>query len=84
MAMLIEILGTRCAKCLELEDNIGKALENLKKTGDVKQVVDASRLIEYGVLSTPALIFDGELKASGRVLSVEEVEDILGNLPKPD
>ena len=71
--MKIEILGTGCAKCKALEK---VALEAVVKVGgfhEVKKVEDLTKIMEYGVMSTPGLVIDGEVKSTGKLLSVDEV-----------
>ena len=71
--MKIEILGTGCAKCKTLEK---VALEAVAKVGgfhEVKKVEDLTKIMEYGVMSTPGLEIDGEVKSTGKLLSVDEV-----------
>ena len=76
--MKIEILGTGCAKCKTLE---AVAKEAAAKVGGFHQVVkvdDITEIMNYGVMSTPALVIDGVVKSSGRVLSVDEVVAFMG------
>ncbi len=71
--MKIEILGTGCAKCKTLE---AVAKEAVAKVGGFHQVVKVEDIVEimsYRVMSTPALVIDGVVKSSGKVLSVDEV-----------
>ncbi|MDD5372475.1 MAG: thioredoxin family protein [Sulfurimonas sp.] len=77
--MKIEILGTGCAKCKTLE---AAAKEAAAKVGGFHQVVkvdDVVQIMGYGVMSTPALVIDGVVKSSGKVLSVEEVIAFMGS-----
>ena len=71
--MKIEILGTGCPKCKELEANARKALEATGKTAEVVKVTNIDDIIGYGVMSTPALVIDGEVKCSGRIPNPEEI-----------
>ena len=75
--MKIEILGTGCPKCRELEANTKKALEELGKKAEVVKVTEIDKIIEYGVMSTPAIVIDGEVKSYGKVASVEEIKEML-------
>ncbi len=72
--MKIEILGTGCPKCKQLEDNARKAVEEAKKKADIVKVTDVSKIVEYGVMSTPAIVIDGEVKSYGKVADVEEIK----------
>ena len=76
--MRIEVLGTGCAKCKTLFENTKKALEESGKTAEVVKVEDIPSIMKYGVLSTPALVIDGQVKFSGKVASTAE---IIGMLP---
>ncbi len=75
--MEIRVLGTGCANCKKLEENVFEALSKLDATAEVQKITDIEDIMSYGILSTPGLVVDGELKASGRVLSVSEIMDIL-------
>ena len=72
--MKIEILGSGCPKCKQLEANARKALEETKKKAEIVKVTDIDKIIERGVMTTPAIIIDGKLKASGRIPEVEEIK----------
>ncbi|HOV51241.1 MAG TPA: thioredoxin family protein [Candidatus Cryosericum sp.] len=77
--MHIEILGSGCARCHNLEANVRKALTLLGKEAEVVAVTEMAQIMAYGVLSMPALVVDGKVLASGRVLSPEEVKRLLLN-----
>jgi len=72
--MKIEILGTGCPKCKMLEANAKKALEDTGKKAEVVKVTDINKIVDYGVMSTPAIVIDGEVKASGRIPDAEEIK----------
>jgi small redox-active disulfide protein 2 len=69
----IEILGTGCAKCKRLFANAEEAVKNLNITAEVIKVEDLDAIVEAGVMLTPALFINGELRAEGRVPCVEEI-----------
>ena len=71
--MRIEILGSGCPKCKMLEDNAKKAVSELGIMAEVVKVTDIVKIIEFGVMSTPAIVIDGEVKASGRIPEVKEI-----------
>jgi small redox-active disulfide protein 2 len=71
--MKIEILGTGCPKCKQLEANTKKAVEEKKIKAEIIKVTDITKIIEYGVMSTPAIVIDGEVKAYGRLVDVKEI-----------
>ena len=76
--MKIEILGTGCAKCSKLDANAREAVNSLGIEAEVIKVEDIKKIMDYGVMITPALAVDGEVKSSGKVLSVEEIKKIIG------
>lgn len=75
--MKIEVLGSGCPKCKVLEQNVRNAVEELKLNADVVKVTDINKMVEYGIMSSPALVVDGEVKSSGRVLSADEIKKML-------
>jgi len=72
--MKIEILGTGCPKCKMLESNVKRAVEELGIKAEINKVTDIAKIIEYGVMSTPALVIDGEVKCYGRLPDVNEIK----------
>jgi len=75
--MKIEVLGTGCAKCTTLYDNVKTALTELDKVAEVIKVQDIPSIMKYGVMSTPALVVDGQVKFSGKAPGVAELREIL-------
>ncbi len=75
--MKIEVLGTGCAKCTTLYENTKKALEESGTSAEVVKVQDIPTIMKYGVMSTPALVIDGVVKCSGKVVSVGEIRGML-------
>lgn len=75
--MKIEVLGTGCAKCKTLHENVKKALEESGRSAEVVKVEDIPSIMKYGVMSTPALVVDGQVRFSGKVASVAEIKGIL-------
>jgi len=71
--MKIEILGPGCYRCVETEANVRKALEGLGLKADVRHITDPREFARRGVMFTPAVIIDGEIKSSGRIPKVEEI-----------
>ncbi|MFC1646153.1 thioredoxin family protein [Candidatus Omnitrophota bacterium] len=72
--MKIEILGMGCPKCKMLYENAKKAVEEKGVQAEIIKVEDIDKITEYGVMMTPALVIDGEVKSSGKALSVEEIK----------
>ncbi len=73
----IEVLGTGCAKCRRLVKNVEKAVADLGIDAEIIKVEDITAIMDRGVMLTPGLIVDGELKVSGRVADVNELKQIL-------
>jgi len=73
----IEILGIGCHKCKELSANAAAALKELNIQAEIGKVTDIDKIIEYGVMITPALAIDGAVVSAGRVLSKDEIKKIL-------
>jgi small redox-active disulfide protein 2 len=75
--MKIQVLGTGCAKCKQLTANAEKAVAELALGVPVEKVEDLREIVKFGVMITPALAVDGEVRAAGKVLSVAEVMTLL-------
>jgi len=75
--MKIEVLGTGCAKCTTLYDNVKTALAELGKEAEVVKVQDIPSIMKYGVMSTPALVVEGQVKFSGKAPGVVELKGML-------
>ena len=75
--MKIEVLGSGCAKCTTLYDNVRAALADLGKTAEVVKVQDLPTIMKYGVMVTPALVVDGKVLFSGKAPSVAELKGML-------
>ena len=77
--MKIEILGTGCAKCKALEMNAKEAIAKIGGFHQVIKVEDIMEIMKYNVVSTPALVVDGVVKSTGKLLNTEEIVHILKN-----
>ncbi|HOO32091.1 MAG TPA: thioredoxin family protein [Thermotogota bacterium] len=75
--MTIKILGSGCSKCKKLEANARQAIKELGLEADVVKVQDIGDIMGYGVMSTPALVVDEEVKSSGKLLSAEDIKAYL-------
>lgn len=75
--MKIEVLGTGCAKCQRLLNATKEAVAKNGMFVQIEKVEDIVKIMNYGVMSTPALVIDGVVKSSGKVLSVEEIQTLL-------
>ena len=63
--MKLEVVGSGCRKCMELEKRVREAVSRLGIEAEVEHVFDVSRFMEMGVVSTPALLMDGKVILSG-------------------
>lgn len=75
--MKIEVLGTGCAKCKTLYENTQKAVAESGTSAEIIKVEEIPKIMAYGVMSTPALVIDGQVKFSGKVASVAEIMGLL-------
>ncbi|WP_292655896.1 thioredoxin family protein [Nitratifractor sp.] len=75
--MKIEILGTGCAKCKQLEKNVLAALAQTGKFAEVEKVEDLQKIMEYGVMSTPGLVIDGKVVSVGKLLTPDEIAELI-------
>ncbi len=78
--MKIEILGTGCTKCNQLEANAKAAADRLGLPYELVHVKDLMRIASYGVLMTPALAIDGKVKIVGKVASEAEIASLLASV----
>jgi small redox-active disulfide protein 2 len=72
--MKIEILGMGCSNCNKLYQNALEAVKQSGKEAEVVKVEDIQKIVDYGVMSTPALVIDGVVKVKGKVPKVEEIK----------
>ena len=75
--MKIEILGTGCPKCQQLVANVQAAVADAGIQAEISKVEDITKIVEYGVMMTPALVIDGDIKAVGKVLTAQEIAALL-------
>jgi small redox-active disulfide protein 2 len=75
--MKIEILGTGCPKCKQLTANVEIAVKELALQAGIEKVTEIDKIIGYGVMITPALVLDGTVVSSGKLLSKDEIKKIL-------
>ncbi|MDN5279483.1 MAG: hypothetical protein PWR01_3448 [Clostridiales bacterium] len=75
--MKIQILGTGCPSCLKLADNAKQAAEEAGVECEIVKVTDINEITAFGVMMTPALAIDGQVKIMGKVASAEEIKKIL-------
>jgi small redox-active disulfide protein 2 len=73
----ILVLGTGCAKCKQLTANAEAAVAELALGVPVEKVEDLREIMKFGVMTTPALVVDGKVRAAGKVLTAQAVMDLL-------
>lgn len=73
----IQILGTGCPKCKKLAENTEAAAKALGIEYDIAKVTDINEIMKFGVMITPALAVDGQVKVVGKVVSAEEIQKML-------
>ncbi len=73
----IQILGTGCAKCKALAANAEAAVKALGIEAEIEKVEKIQDIMKFGVMITPALVVDGQVKSAGKVLSETEIEALL-------
>ena len=71
--MKIEVLGTGCARCNTAEEIVKQAVLDSGIEAEVVKVKDIREIAKYGVMVTPAVVVDGELKSVGKIPDLEEV-----------
>ena len=76
-AIEIEILGTGCKKCQQLEANAKEAVANLNLTAVVLHITDPTGIAKRGVMSTPAMTINGKVVSKGQVISPEQIQPLL-------
>jgi small redox-active disulfide protein 2 len=73
----IQILGTGCPKCQALARNAAAGVQELGLGYELEKVTDINEIMKFGVMITPALVIDGEVKTAGKVLKTEKIKEIL-------
>jgi small redox-active disulfide protein 2 len=75
--MDIKILGTGCAKCLLLEQSVRQAVDEMGLDATVEKVSELTEIMVYGIMSTPGLVVDGQVRLTGRLPKLDELKSIL-------
>ncbi|HYE83974.1 MAG TPA: thioredoxin family protein [Clostridia bacterium] len=75
--MIIKVLGPGCANCKKLEANAKEAVKELGIEAAVEKVENFKDILAYGVMKTPALVVDEQVKVMGRIATVEEIKKLL-------
>ncbi|OHD74179.1 MAG: redox-active disulfide protein 2 [Spirochaetes bacterium RBG_13_68_11] len=73
----IKILGPGCRRCEQLAAATKEAADQLGIDYELEKVKDVAKLADYGVMMTPGLVIDGEVKSQGKVLSLDEIKAML-------
>lgn len=73
----IQILGTGCPKCKKLADNAETAAQQSGIEYELEKVTDINKIMKFGVMMTPALAVDGQVKVVGKVASPEEIKTMI-------
>jgi small redox-active disulfide protein 2 len=73
----VQILGTGCPNCKRLLENTVTAAGQMGISPEVEKVEDIREIVKFGVMSTPALVVDGQVKVAGRVPTVDEIKTLL-------
>ena len=77
--MEIKVLGPGCAKCQKTEEVVKEAVAESGVSADVEKVTDILKIAGYGVMMTPAVVVDGEVKSVGKIPSKEDIKSWIGN-----
>ncbi len=77
MACEIKVFGAGCQRCESLYDNIVLALEDLGLKAKIQKVQDLRLIAAHGIITTPGLMVNGRIISQGKVLSVDELKDLL-------
>ncbi|MEN9308004.1 MAG: hypothetical protein RL173_1936 [Fibrobacterota bacterium] len=71
--MLLEVLGTGCTKCKLLHEAVQKAVTESGVVAEIRKIEDIAKIMEYGVMSTPALVKDGKVLVAGKIPTSKEI-----------
>lgn len=74
----IEILGTGCPTCVKLEKLTDQAAKEMGIEYNIEKVTEIDKIIDYGVMYTPALVVDGEVKSTGKLPSLDKLKELIG------
>jgi small redox-active disulfide protein 2 len=72
--MKLQILGPGCPKCKKLAENAEAAVRELGTEAQVVKVTNIDEIVKFGVMMTPCLVIEGEVKSAGRISNVEEIK----------
>jgi len=72
--MDIKVLGSGCARCVDLERKTRRAVDEMGVAANVEKISDIQKIIAYRIMATPGLVIDGKVKCAGRIPSVDEIK----------
>lgn len=75
--MIIKILGTGCDKCDTLEENVKEAINELGIEASIEKIESLLEIVKYGVMTSPTLIIDEKIVATGKVLKVKKIKELI-------
>ena len=73
----IQILGTGCPKCNQLTENAESAAKELGIDYEIEKITDITKIMGFGIMMTPGLAVDGEVKTAGKVPPVDEIKELI-------
>lgn len=76
--MIIQVMGPGCAKCNQVAENAAAAADELNVDYEIVKISDFNEMMKFGVMMTPALAIDGEVKTVGKVPTIEEIKAMIG------
>ena len=79
---MIEILGASCPKCKKLNELVEEAVNELGVSAEIIKVTDINKIIDYGVMMTPALVIDGDVKVAEKIPEKEGIKRWIKCCPK--
>ncbi|MDD4083123.1 MAG: thioredoxin family protein [Sphaerochaetaceae bacterium] len=71
------VMGSGCAKCNKLEQNVRQALTETGKKANVVHITDISQMLNRGIMSAPALLLDDQVVSTGKLVTVKEIKNII-------
>ena len=75
--MKIEIMGTGCAKCIKLEELVNEVVKESGVSAEISKVKDIKQIMAYGVMTTPGLVIDGQVKIAGKMPTPDQIKSWL-------
>ena len=74
----LQILGTGCPKCKQLAENAEAAVRDRDLDYEIDKITDITEIMNFGIMMTPALAIDGDVKVVGKVATVDEIKELIG------